>query len=212
MLRNRLKNRATIYQYRSPGRALRKSRKLKSEMLRQAQHDESGGFWGVILSSSKDLGVMQRSPLQGGPGWLPVKRGNVTMRFVSIKDFATVIQGANMAVKGLRWLAGVGLFLSILSGVCSAEGSKTVEVWKNLFTVINGDGIDSNTTFLITREGVVVIDTRVTPMEADKVLKEIRKQTDLPILYTINTHYHGDHTFGNQVFKDSKAIIAIEHR
>ncbi len=133
------------------------------------------------------------------------------MRFVSIKDFATVIQGADMAVKGLRWLAGVGLFLSILGGVCSAEGSKTVEVWKNLFTVINGDGIDSNTTFLITREGVVVVDTRVTPMEADKVLKEIRKQTDLPILYTINTHYHGDHTFGNQVFKDSKAIIAHEN-
>ena len=116
-----------------------------------------------------------------------------------------------MAVKGLRWLAGVGLFLSILGGVCSAEGSKTVEVWKNLFTVINGDGIDSNTTFLITREGVVVVDTRVTPMEADKVLKEIRKQTDLPILYTINTHYHGDHTFGNQIFKDSRAIIAHEN-
>ena len=117
-----------------------------------------------------------------------------------------------MAVKGLRWLAA-GLFISILAvgGVCSAEGSKTVEVWKKLFTVVNGDGIDSNTTFLITREGVVVVDTRVTPMEADKVLKEIRKQTDLPILYTINTHYHGDHTFGNQVFKDSKAIIAHEN-
>jgi len=116
-----------------------------------------------------------------------------------------------MAVKGLKWLAGMGLILSILAGVCSAEGSKTVEVWKNLFTVVNGDGIDSNTTFLITREGVVVVDTRVTPDEADKVLKEIRKQTDLPILYTINTHYHGDHTFGNQIFKDSRAIIAHEN-
>ena len=71
---------------------------------------------------------------------------------------------------GLRWLVGFALFVSVLGGVCSAEGSKTVEVWKNLFTVVNGEGIDSNTTFLITRDGVVVVDTRVTPKEAEKVL------------------------------------------
>jgi cyclase len=118
-----------------------------------------------------------------------------------------------MAYKELKKWISVSLLISILAvgGVCSAEGFKTIEVWKNLFTIVNGDGIDSNTTFLITREGVVVIDTRVTPMEANKVLAEIRKRTDLPILYTINTHYHGDHTFGNQVFKDSKAIIAHEN-
>ncbi len=112
---------------------------------------------------------------------------------------------------GLRWLIGVGFFFSVLAGVCNAESSKTVEVWKNLFTVVNGEGADSNTTFLITREGVVVVDTRVTPKEAEKVMAEIRKRTDLPILYTVNTHYHGDHTFGNQVFKDSRAIIAHEN-
>ncbi|MBC8287017.1 MAG: MBL fold metallo-hydrolase [Nitrospinae bacterium] len=113
---------------------------------------------------------------------------------------------------GFKWLAGAGLFISFLavSGLCSAESFKTVEVWKNLFTVTNGDGVDSNTTFLITRDGVVVVDTRVTPNEAKKVLAEIRKRTDLPILYTINTHYHGDHTFGNQVFEGSGPIIAHE--
>lgn len=118
-----------------------------------------------------------------------------------------------MAVKGFRWLAATGLFFSFLAvgGFCSAEGFKTIEVWKNLFTVVNGDGVDSNTTFLVTRDGVVVVDTGVTPNEAEKVLAEIRKRTDLPILYTINTHYHGDHTFGNQVFKESGPIIAHEN-
>ena len=113
-----------------------------------------------------------------------------------------------MAVMGFR----LGLFISFLamSGICSAEGLKTVEVWKNLFTVTNGDTVDSNTTFLITRDGVVVVDTRVTPNEAKQVLAEIRKRTDLPILYTINTHYHGDHTFGNQVFEGKGPIIAHE--
>jgi glyoxylase-like metal-dependent hydrolase (beta-lactamase superfamily II) len=114
---------------------------------------------------------------------------------------------------GLRWLVGAGVFVSFLAvnGLCGAEGLKTIEVWKNLFTVVNGDGVDSNTTFLITKKGVIVVDTRVTPGEAKKVMAEIRKHTDLPILYAINTHYHGDHTFGNQVFEDSGAIIAHEN-
>ena len=89
-----------------------------------------------------------------------------------------------------------------------ADEAKTVEVLKNVYTMIDGDGVDSNTTIIITEEGVIVIDTRPTPTEARKVLEEIRKLTDLPIVYTINTHYHGDHTFGNQVFKNSKTIIA----
>ncbi|MDA8561028.1 MBL fold metallo-hydrolase [Nitrospinae bacterium] len=113
-----------------------------------------------------------------------------------------------MVVKVSR--LGVIISFLAMSGICSAEGLKTVEVWKNLFTVTNGDTVDSNTTFLITRDGVVVVDTRVTPNEAKQVLAEIRKRTDLPILYTINTHYHGDHTFGNQVFEGKGPIIAHE--
>ena len=89
-----------------------------------------------------------------------------------------------------------------------ADKAKTIKVLKNVYTITSGDGIDSNTTFIITKEGVIVIDTRPTPTEAKKVLAEIRKLTALPIVYTINTHYHGDHTFGNQVFKNSKTIIA----
>lgn len=87
----------------------------------------------------------------------------------------------------------------------------TVRVMENVYTIVHGEGIDSNTTFIVTQEGVIVIDTRVSPTEARKVLAEIRKVTDLPIRYTINTHYHGDHTLGNQVFKDTSAIIAHQN-
>ena len=113
----------------------------------------------------------------------------------------------------MRELKWVGIFLAALiwADVAWAEKPKTVEVWKNLFTLTHGEGIDSNTTFLITNEGVIVVDTRVTPAEAKKVKEEVRKQTQLPILYTINTHYHGDHSFGNQVFKDTHTIIAHEN-
>ena len=99
-------------------------------------------------------------------------------------------------------------FLVFALPLTFADKAKTIKVLKNVYTITSGDGVDSNTTFIITKEGVIVIDTRPTPTEARKVLAEIRKLTALPIVYTINTHYHGDHTFGNQVFKNSKTIIA----
>ncbi len=99
-------------------------------------------------------------------------------------------------------------FLVFALSLTFADEAKTIKVLENVYTITAGDGVDSNTTFIITKEGVIVIDTRPTPTEARKVLAEIRRLTALPIVYTINTHYHGDHTFGNQIFKNSKTIIA----
>lgn len=112
------------------------------------------------------------------------------------------------AFKTKWFVSALFLFNVWLPSFSHASEPQTVEVVKNVFVMTHGGGIDSNTTFVITAEGVVVIDTRVTPGEARKVVEEIRKHTDLPIKFTINTHYHGDHTFGNQVFRESGAIIA----
>ncbi len=114
-----------------------------------------------------------------------------------------------MALKKLGFAFCAWLFVHSVGLV--AANAETVEVMENIYTIVHGEGIDSNTTFIVTREGVIVIDTRVSPAEARKVMQEIRKVTDLPIRYTINTHYHGDHTFGNQVFADTKTIIAHEN-
>ena len=111
--------------------------------------------------------------------------------------------------KKLQIVVSVWVFAFLLNVLPGSQAvAKTVEVFPNVYTIVHGEGIDSNTTFIITTEGVIVVDTRVTPAEAQKVMAEIRKHTQLPILYTINTHYHGDHTFGNQVFRRSKTIIA----
>lgn len=109
-------------------------------------------------------------------------------------------------VRKFSWV--IFLLLFFFSTSVSAAEPKVVEVLNNIYTMVHGAGVDSNSTFIITSEGVIVIDTRPTPPEADLVMQEIRKHTDLPIKYTINTHFHGDHTFGNQVFRESHAIIA----
>ncbi len=74
--------------------------------------------------------------------------------------------------------------LTLLIGIATSSLAgevKTIEVLKNVYTIIDGEGVDSNTTFIITTEGVIVIDTRPTPTEARKVLEEIQKLTDLPL-------------------------------
>jgi glyoxylase-like metal-dependent hydrolase (beta-lactamase superfamily II) len=70
---------------------------------------------------------------------------------------------------------------------------------------------ESNSAFLVTDEGVLVIDTRQHPRRAEELVATIRKYTDKPIRWAINTHAHGDHYFGNSVFKREGATI-ITHR
>ena len=68
-------------------------------------------------------------------------------------------------------------------------------------------GFISNSGFVVTDEGVVVIDALGSPPLAVELLKRIRQVTDKPIKKLIITHYHADHVFGAQVFKEIGAEI-----
>lgn len=68
-------------------------------------------------------------------------------------------------------------------------------------------GFISNAGFVVTSKGVVVLDSLGTPSLAMKMLAEIRKVTRKPILYVVVTHYHADHIYGLQVYKDLGAKI-----
>ena len=70
---------------------------------------------------------------------------------------------------------------------------------------------ESNNAWLVTDEGVLVIDARQHPRRAEELLAAIRKTTDKPIKWVVNTHAHGDHYFGNAVFKREGATF-IAHR
>ncbi len=68
-------------------------------------------------------------------------------------------------------------------------------------------GFMSNAGFVVTRDGVVVFDALASPPLAQKLLGEIRKVTTQPIRRVIVSHYHADHYYGLQVFKDLGAEI-----
>ena len=69
----------------------------------------------------------------------------------------------------------------------------------------------SNAGFVIGDDGVLVVDAFFTPDAAKALVGEIRRITPKPIRYVVNTHYHADHTGGDQVLRDAGAVI-IAHR
>ena len=68
-------------------------------------------------------------------------------------------------------------------------------------------GFMSNAGFVVTDDGVVVFDALASPPLADKLVKLIRGITKQPIKRVIVSHYHADHFYGLQVFKDLGAEV-----
>jgi len=78
--------------------------------------------------------------------------------------------------------------------------------------IVNDAGLaGGNAGFVIGDGGVAVIDTFQDPKPAQALLVDIRKLTQLPIRFVVNTHYHLDHVNGNDVFAAAGATI-IAHR
>src|ERR1019366_10559789 len=78
--------------------------------------------------------------------------------------------------------------------------------------IVNDEGkAGGNAGFVVGDEGGVVIDTFQDPEPATDLLAAIRKITNLPIRFVVNTHYHLDHVNGNDVFAAAGATI-VAHR
>lgn len=77
----------------------------------------------------------------------------------------------------------------------------------------DNEGNTSNAGFVVTSDGVVVFDALGTPSLGWALLQEIRKVTDKKIRYVVASHYHADHIYGLQAFKDhADAIIVAQER
>jgi glyoxylase-like metal-dependent hydrolase (beta-lactamase superfamily II) len=77
----------------------------------------------------------------------------------------------------------------------------------------DNEGNTSNAGFVVTSDGVVVFDALGTPGLGWALLQEIRKVTDRKIRYVVLSHYHADHIYGLQAFRDhSDATIVAQER
>ena len=74
-------------------------------------------------------------------------------------------------------------------------------------TAVENEGFVSNAGVVVTDKGVIVVDALGTPSLAAMLLDRIRKITDKPVTKVFMTHYHADHIYGLQVFKEQGAEI-----
>ena len=85
-----------------------------------------------------------------------------------------------------------------------AQDLHVLPVQGNIYMIAGAGG---DITVQIGKDGVLVVDTGLANM-SDKVLAAIKKLSDKPIRYVIDTHYHADHTGGNQALRKAGATIA----
>jgi len=71
----------------------------------------------------------------------------------------------------------------------------TIKIKDDLF-VIHNDFVPGNTTVLVTNEGVVLVDDKF-EIDHENIMAQLKKITNQPVKYVINTHYHADHSGGN---------------
>ncbi len=118
----------------------------------------------------------------------------------------------------MRAMMAVGLVVSLTA--CATPATETEHgcgklqqvsehVWSLLDTknASPATSYGANAGIVIGSNGVLVVDTLISAKQGATLLAEIRKVTKAPILWVVNTHYHLDHSWGNQVFAAEGAKI-----
>src|ERR1700748_2985398 len=88
-------------------------------------------------------------------------------------------------------------------------GPGFTKVKDGIYVYAAKDG-NSTCSIVLTEEGPVIIDTCQSPVDGQKLLATVKKLTDKPIRFVIDTEVHSDHTFDHFIF--SPPGIVINHQ
>jgi cyclase len=82
---------------------------------------------------------------------------------------------------------------------------KTTDLGDNVY-MLEGQG--GNITVAVGKDAIIMVDGEYAPLH-DKIKAAISTVSNLPIKYLVNTHFHGDHTGGNEPFaKDGVTVVS----
>jgi glyoxylase-like metal-dependent hydrolase (beta-lactamase superfamily II) len=71
------------------------------------------------------------------------------------------------------------------------------------------EGAGGNIAASVGEDGIVIVDDQYAPL-ADKIQAALKGITDKPVRFVINTHYHGDHTGGNEPFSNKGSTVIAQ--
>ncbi len=95
-------------------------------------------------------------------------------------------------------VSGAHRFEKVADGVYYATASGTMNV-------------GANSPILVNDQEAIVIDSEITPAAARALVADLKAITDKPVRYVIDSHYHYDHAFGNQVFTPDVQVIGHDN-
>jgi cyclase len=110
------------------------------------------------------------------------------------------------------WMPAAALALLSLSAVAQHEDLSKVEikVSKVSGNVYMLQGSGGNIAASVGEDGIVIVDDEFAPL-ADKIRGALKGITDKPVRFVINTHWHFDHTGGNESFSQTSTVIAQDN-
>jgi cyclase len=103
----------------------------------------------------------------------------------------------------------LGSYVYAQFGTKPAELS-TIKVKEDLFVVYN-DLVPGNTTVLVTNQGLILVDNKF-EIDFDNLMAQVKKISNQPIRYVINTHYHADHSGGNPKMQAQNVQVVASER
>src|SRR5262245_44865726 len=112
-----------------------------------------------------------------------------------------------MKTKGAAMLSSV-LFILISAALCAAQdfGPGFHKIKDGIYTFAP-DATTTTCSFVVTQEGVVMIDSCNSVLDSRRMLAAIKKVTDKPIAFLIDTETHSDHTANHFVFSPPAVVI-----
>jgi cyclase len=98
------------------------------------------------------------------------------------------------------------LTIIIVNDVSAQDENVTINITKLTDSIYMLKGSGGNILVSVGQDGVFMVDDQFAPL-TEKIKEAISKITDQPVKFVINTHWHPDHTGGNENFGELGAII-----
>ncbi|HZT77005.1 MAG TPA: MBL fold metallo-hydrolase [Vicinamibacterales bacterium] len=119
----------------------------------------------------------------------------------------------------VRWMLAAATLLALAVPLAhsQAPAAATQHTFKQIapgvYSAIAPPSLNggSNSAVIVNQDDVLVVDSHMTPEAGRVLLQEIKTITNKPVRFLVDTHFHYDHTDGNQAFAPTADIIGHEY-